>query len=126
MRNVDLIFGIPNIYDDTVKDCYKIDVGISGRTAQRVSEKLSAISRQHQVICISHLPQIAAMADAHYAIEKNVDENAAVTQIRRLPEEEELHEIARLLGSDAITDTVLANAAELKKQAKQTKGYEIK
>ena len=107
----------------------EIDAGISGRTAWKVSEKMAVLGKGHQLICITHLPQIAAMSDAHYVIEKNVDENAAVTQIRRLPEDEELHEIARLLGSDAITDTVLANAAELKKQAKQTKqtkGYEIK
>lgn len=66
------------------------------------------------------------MADAHYVIEKNVDKTAAVTQIRKLEEKEELEEIARLLGSDAITDTVLANAMELKKMAKDTKSYEIK
>lgn len=101
----------------------EIDAGISGRTAWKVSEKMAVLGKGHQLICITHLPQIAAMADAHYVIEKNVDENAAVTQIRRLEEKEELTEIARLLGSDAITETVLANAAELKNLAKETKGY---
>jgi len=101
----------------------EIDAGISGRTAWKVSEKMAVLGKEHQLICITHLPQIAAMADAHYVIEKNVDENAAVTQIRRLENTEELTEIARLLGSDAITEAVLANAAELKNLAKETKGY---
>lgn len=101
----------------------EIDAGISGRTAWKVSEKMAVLGKGHQLICITHLPQIAAMADAHYVIEKSVDEKAAVTQIGRLTESEELNEIARLLGSDAITETVLANAAELKKLAKETKAY---
>ena len=101
----------------------EIDAGISGRTAWKVSEKMAVLGKEHQLLCITHLPQIAAMADAHYAIEKNVDENAAVTQIRRLEKEEELNEIARLLGSDSITEAVLANASELKNLAKETKGY---
>ncbi|MBO5488114.1 MAG: DNA repair protein RecN, partial [Eubacterium sp.] len=101
----------------------EIDAGISGRTAWKVSEKMAVLGKEHQLICITHLPKIAAMADAHYVIEKNVNENAAVTQIRRLENTEELTEIARLLGSDAITEAVLANAAELKNLAKETKGY---
>ncbi len=101
----------------------EIDTGISGRTAWKVSEKMAVLAKEHQLICITHLPQIAAMADAHFVIEKTVDEKAAVSGIRRLPEEEELHEIARLLGSDSITETVLANAKELKDMANQTKGY---
>lgn len=101
----------------------EIDAGISGRTAWKVSEKMAVLGKGHQLICITHLPQIAAMADVHYVIEKSVDEKAAVTQIGRLTESEELNEIARLLGSDAITETVLANAAELKKLAKETKAY---
>lgn len=101
----------------------EIDSGISGRTAWKVSEKMAVLGKEHQLICITHLPQIAAMADAHYVIEKNVDETAAVTEIRRLSQDEELSEIARLLGSDAITETVLANAKELKEMANQTKGY---
>lgn len=101
----------------------EIDAGISGRTAWKVSEKMAVLGREHQLICITHLPQIAAMADAHYVIEKNVEENTAVTQVKRLSENEELNEIARLLGSDFITPTVLANALELKNLAKETKGY---
>ena len=101
----------------------EIDSGISGRTAWKVSEKMAVLGKEHQLICITHLPQIAAMADAHYAIEKNVGETAAVTEIRRLSDTEELSEIARLLGSDSITEAVLANAKELKEMANQTKGY---
>ena len=101
----------------------EIDSGISGRTAWKVSEKMAVLGKEHQLICITHLPQIAAMADAHYVIEKTVDEAAAITEIRRLAKEEELSEIARLLGSDLITDAVLANAKELKEMANQTKGY---
>jgi DNA repair protein RecN (Recombination protein N) len=84
---------------------------------------MAVLGKEHQLLCITHLPQIAAMADAHYVIEKNVDEKAAVTEIRRLDEREELNEIARLLGSDFVTEAVLANASELKKLAKETKGY---
>ncbi len=101
----------------------EIVAGISGRTAWKVSEKMAVLGKGHQLLCITHLPQIAAMADAHYVIEKNVDENAAVTEIRRLNDTEELNEVARLLGSDAITEAVLANASELKNLAKETKGY---
>lgn len=99
----------------------EIDSGISGRTAWKVSEKMAVLGRDHQLLCITHLPQIASMADAHYVIEKNVDKTTAITQIRRLRENEELEEIARLLGSDAVTDAVLANAKELKEMAKETK-----
>ena len=101
----------------------EIDSGISGRTAWKVSEKMAVLGKEHQLICITHLPQIAAMADAHYVIEKTVDEVAAITEIRRLAKEDELSEIARLFGSDSITETVLANAKELKEMANQTKGY---
>jgi len=101
----------------------EIDSGISGRTAWKVSEKMAVLGKGHQLICITHLPQIAAMADAHYVIEKTVEESAAITEIRRLEPQEETKEIARLLGSDSITDTVLANAKELKEMANQTKGY---
>lgn len=101
----------------------EIDVGISGRTAQKVSEKLSALGRQHQVICISHLPQIAAMADAHYKIEKQVQGEKTVTHIYPLEEDASVEEIARMLGGVEITETVLSSAAEMKEMAKRTKIY---
>lgn len=101
----------------------EIDVGISGRTAQRVAEKLSVIGRNHQVICITHLPQIASMADTHYRIEKNVENNKTISSIRKLSAEEEVSEIARLLGGVEITDNTLASAREMKGLAERAKIY---
>ena len=101
----------------------EIDTGISGRTAQKVAEKLAVISRNHQVICITHLPQIAAMADCHFEIKKSTDGASTKTRINRLKEDETVTELARLLGGVQITDAVLQNASEMKKLAKQTKKY---
>lgn len=101
----------------------EIDVGVSGRTAQKVSEKLSMISKNHQVICITHLAQIAAMADAHYIIEKTTDGISTKTSILSLSETESIKELARILGGAVITDTVINNAREMKELAKGTKKY---
>ncbi|MBQ9200455.1 MAG: DNA repair protein RecN [Lachnospiraceae bacterium] len=101
----------------------EIDVGISGKTAGRVAEKMALISRSHQVICITHLPQIAAMADHHYSIEKNVEKNKTITKIRKLNKSEEIDELARILGGDAVTDAVRTSAAEMKGLADSTKLY---
>ncbi len=101
----------------------EIDVGISGKTAQSVAKKLSIISRQHQVICITHLPQIASMADSHFIIEKNVENNKTKTNIRKLDRTSEIREIARLSGGDEVTDLAFANAAEMKDLADKTKIY---
>lgn len=92
----------------------EIDVGISGRTAQRVSEKMMLIGKTRQVICITHLAQIAAMADSHYRIEKLVNNGETRTQIRKLKKEEEIEELARILGGAKITDAVMKNAEEMK------------
>ncbi len=99
----------------------EIDTGISGRTAQSVAEKLNIISRNHQVICITHLPQIAAMADHHFVIEKHSDENSTQTRVRELGKEEMLEELSRLLSGAEITDAVRENAAEMKKLAEGKK-----
>lgn len=99
----------------------EIDTGISGRTAQMVSEKLHVIAGNHQVICITHLPQIAAMADAHFYIEKHVEGQSTVTTVTLLNEEESVAELGRMLGGVAVTDTVLENAREMKKLARQAK-----
>lgn len=99
----------------------EIDVGISGRTAQKVSEKMSFIGRNHQVICITHLAQIAAMADTHYAIEKQVEDGVTKSKIFRLSKEQEIEELARILGGAKITDTVMQSAAEMKELAERTK-----
>ena len=95
----------------------EIDAGISGKTAWKVSEQLHVAADAHQVICITHLPQIAAMADTHFLIEKSGDESGTVTQIRKLENEENLYELARLLGSDNLTEAALVNAGEMRKQA---------
>ncbi len=99
----------------------EIDTGISGRTAQMVSEKLNEIAKSHQVICITHLPQIASMADSHFEIAKSVQRGKTVTNIRRLEKEESIHELARLLGGAQITDVVRQNAREMKELAERTK-----
>lgn len=99
----------------------EIDTGISGRTAWKVSEKMGIIGRAHQLICITHLPQIAAMADVHFVIEKQVENNRSITRIRELAKEESVEELARMLGGDAITESALTNAREMKEMAKKTK-----
>ena len=99
----------------------EIDTGISGRTAQKVSEKLSYIAGSHQVICITHLPQIAAMADAHFEISKSASNGSTLTTIRILDRQASVEELARLLGGAEITDTVRKNAAEMKELADRTK-----
>lgn len=99
----------------------EIDTGISGRTAWKVSEKLGQLSKTHQIVCITHLPQIAAMADSHYLIEKQVKQERTVTGINLLEEQQSLYELARLLGSENVTEAVLTNAGEMKALALQSK-----
>lgn len=99
----------------------EIDTGISGRTAQMVSEKMSVLGRNHQVICITHLPQIAAMADSHYLIEKSVNNQTTISTIRHLNQEESVKELARMIGGVKITETVLESAREMKELAANTK-----
>ena len=99
----------------------EIDTGISGRTAQKVSEKMASIARGHQILCVTHLAQIAAMADSHYLIEKSVDAGKTTTNVRRLAKTEETEELARILGGAVITDAVKQNANEMKKLADEYK-----
>lgn len=99
----------------------EIDVGISGRTAQKVSEKMAVIGKKHQVICITHLAQIAAMSDSHFVIRKNVEEMDTTTNIYELNEKESIEELARILGGAKITETVMQSAVEMKELARQTK-----
>lgn len=101
----------------------EIDTGISGRTAQKVSERLSYIGRKHQVLCITHLPQIAAMADTHFEIRKSAENGTTSTKIQKLNEQEQTGELARLLGGAEITEKVLENAEEMKRLAKETKNH---
>ena len=95
----------------------EIDTGISGRTAQSVAEKLAMISCFHQIICITHLPQIAAMADHHMRIEKTVQQGRARTEVYVLDGQESEEELARMLGGTQMTQTALQNACEMKKMA---------
>lgn len=101
----------------------EIDTGISGRTAQKVSEKMAVIARNHQIICITHLAQIASMADEHFMIEKHPSGSRTVTTIEELSEEESIAELARILGGAKITQAVLDNAREMKELAADTKKY---
>lgn len=92
----------------------EIDAGISGRTAQKVAEKLHVIGKGHQVLCITHLPQIASMADNHYLISKSTDGTSTRTDIRYITGEEAVAEIARMMGGNEITESVLKAAREMK------------
>ncbi|MBP5165210.1 MAG: DNA repair protein RecN [Lachnospiraceae bacterium] len=100
----------------------EIDAGISGITAARVAEKLSDIASERQVICITHLQQIAAMADNHLLTEKTVTDGKTHSAVRSLSENESVMELARMIGGDSITDTVIKDAGEMKKRAQQRKG----
>ena len=99
----------------------EIDAGISGKTAWKVSEKLGELSRAHQVLCITHLPQIAAMADVHFVIEKETDGSSTVSGIRKLEEDGIRGELARLLGTDELSEAALKNADEIRSQASKIK-----
>lgn len=99
--------GIPTLIFD------EIDTGISGITASIVGKKLKEISKEHQIICITHLPQIAACGDHNYRIYKESDETSTYTNVDALSEDEKVHEIARLLGGATITETTLKSAKEL-------------
>ena len=96
----------------------EIDTGISGKTAWMVSEKMGKLAKCHQLLCITHLPQIAARANVHLLIEKSVTKDATVTGISSLSEEESVEELARMLGGMSITEAVRNNAIEMKKMAK--------
>lgn len=99
----------------------EIDTGISGRTAQKVSEKMAVIAKSHQVICITHLAQIAAMADHHYAIEKHAEDGKTTTGVRLLDAQESTAELARILGGAELTKAVYDTAAEMKELAQKAK-----
>mgnify|MGYP002542420346 FL=1 len=99
----------------------EIDTGISGQTAMKVAEKMAKISRNHQVICISHLSQIAAMADSHYLIKKTADENSTTTSIKKLTRQQSIEELLRINGVSGITEAGLIHATEMKDMADRTK-----
>lgn len=99
----------------------EIDTGISGRTAQVVAEKLFRLTDKHQIIVITHLPQIAALADAHYAMIKDTEKTETVSSLNELDDRARIDEQARLLGGVHITDVTRKGAREMIEQAKQWK-----
>lgn len=123
MLGIRTMFADSDTTDTLIFD--EIDTGISGRTAQKVAEKLAQVARRHQVLCITHLPQIAAMADTHYGITKELSENAAITKIEALSDEASVHELARMLGGAEITENTLKSAREMKVMCRQYKQNEL-
>ena len=99
----------------------EVDTGVSGRAAQKVAEKMAKIARYKQVLCVTHLPQLAAMADAHYSVEKGEQGGRTLTSVKRLDREQRRREIARLTGGATVSDTMLQGAEELLSQAEQFK-----
>ncbi len=100
----------------------EIDSGISGRTAWKVSEQLGLLGRKHQVLCITHLPQIAAMADSHFVIEKSATKDSTITNVRHIEGDESVSELARLLGSDEESAAAIQNARDMRAKAAEFKG----
>ena len=107
--------GVPTLIFD------EVDAGVSGRSAQKVASKLWTVSNGRQVLCVTHLPQIAAMADAEYTVEKRVEHARTYTSVLHLDESGRKQELARLIGGSMITETTLAGAAELLRLAEKTK-----
>lgn len=99
----------------------EVDAGVSGRAAQKVAYKLWSVARGRQVLCVTHLPQLAAMADAEYTVEKRVENDRTYTSVLRLDDEGRRRELARLTGGSMVTETTLAGAAELLRLADATK-----
>ncbi len=122
-----IMLGIKSVLakkDDTETLIFdEIDTGISGRTAQKVSEKMAVIAKTHQVICITHLPQIAAMADTHFLIQKNIIDGFTTTSIEKLGDEQIITELSRMLGGSRITELVRSNAIQMKELANNLKKH---
>ena len=95
----------------------EVDTGVSGRVAQAIAEKIAAIAIHSQVLCISHLPQVAAMADQHYFIKKEVEHNRTVTTLTNMNEQQRIEELSRMMSGTEITDVTLQHASELLQQA---------
>lgn len=97
----------------------EVDTGVSGRAAQKVAEKMARISRRKQVLCVTHLPQLAAMADTHFSVEKGERDGRTYTEVRRLDREQRRRELARLTGGSHVSQTMLDGAEELLVQAEK-------
>ena len=100
----------------------EVDTGVSGRAAQRGAEKLAKVSRNKQVLCVTHLPQLAAMADTHFSVEKGEENGRTLTRVRQLSREERMRELARLTGGESVSETFLRGAEELLDAAEAYRG----
>ena len=99
----------------------EIDTGISGRTAQAVAEKMCSISKKHQLLCVTHLPQIASMADVHFNIQKDVKNEITTTNVYKMSFDQQVEELARMLGGAAVTELTKNHAKEMLQLAKNQK-----
>ena len=97
----------------------EVDTGVSGRAAQKVAEKLAQVSRRKQVLCVTHLPQLAAMADTHFSVEKGERDGRTYTRVVLLDREQRKAELARITGGSHVTEALLASAGELLDQAER-------
>ena len=97
----------------------EVDTGVSGRAAQKVAEKMADVARRKQVLCVTHLPQIAAMADTHFSVEKGEKQGRTFTRVERLDQKGRVDELARLIGGAAVTEVLRESASELLKQAEE-------
>ena len=97
----------------------EVDTGVSGRAAQKVAEKMARISRRKQVLCVTHLPQLAAMADTHFSVEKGEHDGRTYTRVTQLDRQQRRQELARLTGGSHVTETMLSGAEELLRQAEE-------
>lgn len=97
----------------------EVDTGVSGRAAQKVAEKMAQVARRKQVLCVTHLPQIAAMADTHFSVQKGERDGRTFTELERLDRSRRREELARLIGGAAVTPALLESAEELLSQAEQ-------
>ena len=95
----------------------EVDTGVSGRAAQKVAEKMAQVARHKQVLCVTHLPQLAAMADTHFSVSKGEREGRTYTNLERLDRKQRREELARLIGGAAVTPALLESAEELLAQA---------
>ena len=99
----------------------EVDTGVSGRAAQKVAEKMAQVARKKQVLCVTHLPQIAAMADTHFSVEKGERDGRTYTRVERLDRAGRIEELARLIGGAAVTPALRRSAEELLDQAEAVK-----
>src|SRR5713226_4632565 len=91
----------------------EVDAGIGGRVAEIVGKKLKQVAQSHQVVCVTHLPQIAALADSHYVVRKEVARGRTYTEVKKLHEKDRVAEVARMLGGVKITEKAIRHAEEM-------------